>query len=97
MRTGGGHRGVREPVQVNAGVIGRLDCLLCFAGVAGQHGYTRPRSMIRMLWISRGRHPVIEQQLPPGEEYVANDVFLDTEPANPDDHRDRICQVNPPC
>ncbi len=69
-----------QPVQQNASVIGKLDCLLCFAGVAGRHGYTRPIiNDTYALDIKGGRHPVIEQQLPPGEEYVANDVFLDTE------------------
>ena len=69
-----------EPVQVNAGVIGRLDCLLCFAAVARQYNYVRPQiNDSYVLDISQGRHPVIEQQLPPGEEYVANDVLLDNE------------------
>jgi DNA mismatch repair protein MutS len=69
-----------EPVQQNASVIGKLDCLLCFAGVAGKHRYTRPAiNDSYVLDIKGGRHPVIEQQLPPGQEYVANDVFLDTE------------------
>jgi DNA mismatch repair protein MutS len=69
-----------EPVQVNAGVIGRLDCLLCFAAVARQYNYVRPQiNDSYVLDISQGRHPVIEQQLPPGEEYVANDVQLDNE------------------
>jgi DNA mismatch repair protein MutS len=72
--------GFVEPIQANAVVVGRLDCLLCFAMVAGQHRYTRPEiNDSFVLDIRGGRHPVIEQQLAPGEEYVANDVFLDNE------------------
>ncbi len=56
-----------------------LDCLLSFAIVAMDNGYTRPEIMESdILHISQGRHPVIEKMLPKGEEYVANDVYLDT-------------------
>lgn len=69
-----------EPIQVNANVIGRIDCLLCFAVIARQYRYVRPEiNDTFVLDIKGGRHPVIEQQLPPGEEYVANDVWLDNE------------------
>lgn len=69
-----------EPIQVNAGVVGRIDVLLCFANVSKQYGYSRPEiNDSYVLDIRGGRHPVIEQQLPPGEEYVANDVLLDNE------------------
>jgi DNA mismatch repair protein MutS len=69
-----------EPIQTNANVIARLDCLLCFATVARQYNYVKPAINDSFtLEISQGRHPVIEQQLPPGEEYVANDIFLDNE------------------
>jgi DNA mismatch repair protein MutS len=69
-----------EPIQVNAGVMGRLDCLLCFMQVARQYNYVKPElNDSCVLDIKLGRHPVIEQQLPPGEEYVANDVFLDND------------------
>jgi len=69
-----------EPIQVNAGVAGRLDVLLCFATVSRQYNYSRPEiNDTYVLDIRGGRHPVIEQQLPPGEEYVANDVLLDNE------------------
>ncbi|MBW6499445.1 MAG: DNA mismatch repair protein MutS, partial [Bacteroidales bacterium] len=69
-----------EPIQVNAGVVGRIDVLLCFATVSRQYGYSRPEmNDSYVLDIRGGRHPVIEQQLPPGEEYVANDVLLDNE------------------
>lgn len=69
-----------EPIQVNSGVVGRLDVMMCFANVARQYNYSRPAiNDSFMLDIRGGRHPVIEQQLPPGEEYVANDVLLDNE------------------
>lgn len=69
-----------EPIQVNASVIGKLDCLMCFASIARQYNYVRPEiNDSFVLDIRQGRHPVIEQQLPPGEEYVANDVLLDNE------------------
>ncbi|MFW5708312.1 MAG: DNA mismatch repair protein MutS, partial [Bacteroidota bacterium] len=69
-----------QPIQTNANIIARLDCLLGFASVAKQYGYTRPEiNDTFTIEISEGRHPVIEQQLPPGEEYVANDIFLDNE------------------
>lgn len=67
-----------SPVQVNAHAIARVDCLLSFANTALKHNYTRPvinDSLV--LDIKEGRHPVLEQQLPPGECYVANDVHLD--------------------
>lgn len=69
-----------EPIQVNAGVVGRIDVLLCFATVSRQYNYYRPQiNDSYVLDIRGGRHPVIEQQLPPGEEYVANDVLIDNE------------------
>ena len=69
-----------EPIQVNANVLGRIDCLLCFAVIARQYRYVRPEiNDSFVLDIKGGRHPVIEQQLPPGEEYVSNDVWLDNE------------------
>ncbi len=69
-----------EPIQLNAGVLARLDCLLCFANVAKQYNYVQPEiNDSYVLEIEQGRHPVIEQQLPPGEEYVANDITLDNE------------------
>ncbi len=69
-----------EPIQANANVLARIDCLLCFAGIARQYRYVRPEiNDSYVLDIKGGRHPVIEQQLPPGEEYVANDVWLDNE------------------
>lgn len=67
-----------SPVQINANCIARLDCLLSFANVALENNYTRPHLNDSLLLdIKDGRHPVLEKQLPPGETYVANDVFLD--------------------
>ncbi len=65
-------------IQQNARIIGQMDCLLSFSLAADSYGYTRPViSDDTSLDIKGGRHPVIEQQLPPGEEYVPNDVYLD--------------------
>ncbi len=67
-------------IQINAAQIAKLDCLLSLAVVAGENRYVRPTlSEDYVLDIKQGRHPVIERQLPIGEQYVANDVFLDTE------------------
>lgn len=68
------------PVQQNARVLALLDVLLCFAETALKNRYVCPVITDGpVLRIREGRHPVIEQQLPPGEPYVPNDVFLDTE------------------
>jgi DNA mismatch repair protein MutS len=69
-----------SPVQINSYCVARLDCLLSFSNTAIENNYTRPLlndSLI--LDIKEGRHPVLERQLPPGESYVANDVYLDPE------------------
>jgi DNA mismatch repair protein MutS len=69
-----------SPVQLNSSVIARLDCLQSFAVVSAENNYVRPSlDETRRLEILEGRHPVIEKQLPPGESYVPNDLFLDTE------------------
>lgn len=66
------------PIQCNANLIGQLDCLLSFAKVAGENKYIRPQvDESDVIDIKAGRHPVIEKQMPPGESYVANDVYLD--------------------
>ena len=68
------------PIQVNANQIGRLDCLLSFAKVAESNRYIRPNvDDSDVIDIKSGRHPVIEKQLPLGEAYIANDVYLDSE------------------
>jgi DNA mismatch repair protein MutS len=67
------------PIQANAALLAQLDCLLSFAIAAGENRYVRPVvEDSDVLDIHQGRHPVIEKQLPAGEKYVANDVYLDT-------------------
>ena len=67
-------------IQLDANLIARLDCLLSFANVARANNYIRPViADDDVLDIRQGRHPVIEKQLPLGERYIANDVYLDTE------------------
>lgn len=67
-------------IQQNAKVIATIDCLLSFANLAYNQNYVKPKvTEEKTLDIKEGRHPVIEQQLPLGEEYVPNDVFLDNE------------------
>ena len=69
-----------KPVQQNAYLIGKLDCLCGFTELAKQNKYTYPEIDDSLdLDIKDGRHPVIEKQLPLGESYVANDLFLDRE------------------
>ena len=66
------------PVQLNANLLAHLDCLLSFASVAKNFNYTKPLLDEGFaINIKAGRHPVIEQQLPHGESYIPNDVFLD--------------------
>ncbi len=65
-------------IQQNAQLLARIDCLLSFALLAKHRNYVRPViNDTSVLDIKGGRHPVIEQQLPAGEEYVINDTFLD--------------------
>lgn len=67
-----------KPIQLNGALIAQLDCLLAFKKAAVRNNYARPsinNSLI--LDLKDSRHPVIEQQLPIGEEYVPNDVYLD--------------------
>lgn len=69
-----------QQIQTNAHLIASLDCLLSFAITAYEHNYIRPvvdESLV--IDIHQGRHPVIERQLPVGERYVPNDVYLDNE------------------
>ncbi len=68
-----------SPIQANASYIARLDCLFSFSTIARENKYVRP--LIEdsdVLEIKQGRHPVIEKQLPVGEKYIANDVFLNS-------------------
>lgn len=65
-------------IQLNSSLIARLDCLLSFATIAKKNNYVRPHILESdVLDIKDGRHPVIEKQLPVGEEYITNDVYLD--------------------
>jgi DNA mismatch repair protein MutS len=67
-----------QPVQLNASLVARLDCLLSFAQCATQNNYVKPEVSIELvLNITEGRHPVIEKLLPAGEQYVSNDIYLD--------------------
>jgi DNA mismatch repair protein MutS len=68
------------PMQINSGVLAIIDCLLCFAQNALQYNYKKPVLHAGTeLELRESRHPVIEKNLPPGEEYIPNDVFLDPE------------------
>ncbi|TXB66951.1 DNA mismatch repair protein MutS [Vicingus serpentipes] len=67
-----------SPIQLNAQLIAQLDCLLSFATIAKQYNYTKPEvNDTKIIEFKDGRHPVIEQQLAVGDEYVANDIYLD--------------------
>ena len=67
-------------IQIDANLIGRLDCLLSFSTSAQENKYIRPVvDESDVIDIHQGRHPVIEKQMPIGEKYVANDVYMDTE------------------
>ncbi|TBN02386.1 DNA mismatch repair protein MutS [Hyunsoonleella flava] len=67
-----------KAVQQNAYLIGQLDCLCGFAQLAKHNNYVYPKIDDSFdLEIKDGRHPVIEKQLPIGEAYIANDIFLD--------------------
>jgi DNA mismatch repair protein MutS len=67
-------------IQQDARVLAYLDCLISFATVAKLNHYVKPViNESKALDIKAGRHAVIEKQLPPGERYVPNDIFLDTD------------------
>ena len=73
-----------QPIQLNAGIAARLDVLLNFANTAIQYTYRRPElfddaELSGMVDIKEGRHPVIEHHLPVGENYIPNDIYLDSE------------------
>jgi len=66
-------------IQLDSNLIAQLDCLLSFAICADEYNYCRPDvNNDEILDIKAGRHPVIERMLPAGEEYISNDVYLDT-------------------
>ena len=65
-------------IQINANLIARIDCLLSFAVASEENRYIRPTiDSSEVIDINQGRHPVIERQLPLGERYVPNDIYLD--------------------
>ena len=64
-------------IQSNAAILSRIDCLLSFATIASEYDYHRPiLDDSNVIDIKQGRHPVIERMMPPGEAYIANDLFL---------------------
>jgi DNA mismatch repair protein MutS len=68
------------PIQLNASLISRLDCLLSFSKLAKDNHYIRPILTNEfVINIVDGRHPVIEKQLPLGTDYVSNSVYLDND------------------
>ncbi|MEQ8473023.1 MAG: DNA mismatch repair protein MutS [Marinoscillum sp.] len=69
-----------EVIQQNARTIAALDCLTAFAFLAKRNSYVKPHITDEFsLDIKEGRHPVIEQNMPPEEDYIPNDVYLDDE------------------
>lgn len=69
-----------QPIQYDAQIIAKIDCLLSFAETALKNNYCRPKINTNdIIDIKAGRHPVIETQMTPGNEYISNDVFLDKE------------------
>jgi len=69
-----------SPVQLNAQLIGQIDCLHAFAEIAKRNNYVKPTIDESFeIDIKEGRHPVIELQMKPGEEYIPNDIYLDNE------------------
>ena len=68
------------PIQMNSNTIAEIDCLVSFANIAIQNDYSKPMlddSLV--IEIKAGRHPVIERQLPIGESYIPNDIYLNNE------------------
>jgi DNA mismatch repair protein MutS len=69
-----------EPVQLNAQIVGVLDVLLSFAMVSTMHNYAKPQlNDSYIIDIKQGRHPVLETQMPIGEEYIPNNIYIDNE------------------
>lgn len=68
-----------RPIQLNAALIAKLDCLLSFAQVSARYSYCKPEMNDSLIIdVKNGRHPVIEQQMELGEEYIRNDIYLDS-------------------
>lgn len=69
-----------QSIQLNASLIARIDCLISFAKIARNNNYCKPEVTEDFtLNIKGGRHPVIEKNLPKGETYISNDIYLDSE------------------
>ena len=69
-----------KPIQLDARIISHIDALISFANIAITNNYHRPEiNESFVIDIKGGRHPVIERQLPPGENYIANDLYLDND------------------
>jgi len=67
-----------QAIQVNASMIAKLDCLCAYSRLANENNYVKPTvNDSHSIEIKQGRHPVIEKQLPIGEPYIPNDIFLD--------------------
>lgn len=68
------------PIQLNASLIAKIDCLVSFAFVSVKNNYVMPTiDDSYVIDIKEGRHPVIEQMMPVGEQYISNDIYLDRE------------------
>ncbi|HPC26428.1 MAG TPA: DNA mismatch repair protein MutS, partial [Paludibacteraceae bacterium] len=66
-------------IQLDSNLIAQLDCLLSFAKVSADNRYMKPEiNDDDIIEIKQGRHPVIEKQLPLGETYIPNDIYLDS-------------------
>ncbi|MGG5902071.1 DNA mismatch repair protein MutS [Sphingobacterium daejeonense] len=69
-----------KPIQLNAQLLAKLDVLLNFAIIAEKNFYIKPEvNSSRTIDIKGGRHPVIEKNLPIGQDYITNDTYLDPE------------------
>lgn len=67
-----------QAIQLNANILSQIDCLLSFATISAEYDYLRPEvNESQIIDIKEGRHPVIERQLPIGESYITNNVYLD--------------------
>ena len=68
------------PIQIDAALVAKIDCLVNFGYIALNNNYVMPTvDESYVIDIKEGRHPVIEQMMPVGEEYISNDVYLDRE------------------
>ncbi|MGB0391108.1 MAG: DNA mismatch repair protein MutS, partial [Salibacteraceae bacterium] len=69
-----------EPIQTNARIVAKMDCLIAFSKLSQKQNYCQPEINDSLdLTIKNGRHPVIEQLLPVGEKYIPNDITLEND------------------